>query len=125
MKKIERKYIKYVPLHKWYEWNLHIKVTESMLNDEKFIKYARKRKNLESIRLHTLEAISEGFTIVTRKGEYALKGIMITNEDYYYMCVNDETNDYRLCSCVGHMSNMARIGEKVVYKCSNSSIARV
>ena len=111
--KIVRKYCKYVQPKDWYEWYVHYEVHKDELTDEKFIRYAKKRDSLDSIRRETIDLIKKGCMVLWGGDEYILDGILITNEDYYYMCVCEKSGLMRLYSCVG---SIEQIGDVVIYK---------
>ena len=102
LEKIVRKYAKFVPLKKWYSWEIYYSVYEDELKSEKFIKYASKRTNLEDIRKEALAALSEKFYITFRNEKYNFVGIQITNEDYYWLYSNG--TKFYMASCVGKIA---------------------
>ena len=107
-----RKYGRFAFMKKiWYNWNIYYIADKSRLSSEEFIKYSNKRKNLPLIRAEVLDAIEKGAACELKGKEYILYGVLLTNEDYYYIFKSEDCK--LLESCVGHLNDA---GDKLYYK---------
>ena len=110
--KILRKYGRFAFMKKiWYSWNIYYIADKSRLSSEEFIKYSNKRKNLPLIRAEVLDAIEKDAACELKGKEYILYGVLLTNEDYYYIFKSEDCK--LLESCVGHLNDA---GDKFYYK---------
>lgn len=103
--KIGRKYLKYYRKKNnasFFNVWLSVDILDEELNSEYFLKYAKHKGNLEEIRNEVLNNFNKSYTYNNKM--YFLKGIQITDEDYYYILIaKDNTKLYN--SCVGGFNN--------------------
>ena len=101
---------KYNYSHHWYTWVWVDIVGEQPLFDDEITNYANRLAKKGHTNLqHILKTVREnyGWSYVETLDNltYYLRGIQISNEDYYYVYVNDY-GKRRYSSCVGHFNDV-------------------
>lgn len=100
--KVERKYFKYyIKKNNNRSFNiwLSVDILDEELNSEYFKKYTKKRGGkLKDIRNEVLNNMNKTFT--ENNKQYFLRGIQITDEDYYCVFISKDNSRLSL-SCVG------------------------
>lgn len=94
----------------WYTW-IWVEFMDEQLKDPYLLKYANNlyNKNSKNLKLIIDEVLNEynwNFVDKIDGKTYYLRGIQISNEDYYYVYVSND-GDKQLITCVGKFDEIA------------------